>query len=499
MTAARGSFSGKTLLVAVGTGIQTLISQMGVNLFLVRLLDPSEFAGYRQIWLLIHTVLPIALLGLHFALYYFLTTLPGEARRGLVVRVATVLSLLGAGLAVAGWVSAPALARFLNHPEVADALRIGALYVAFALPTLIPYHLLIAEDRAGRAVFWNLTFFLPQSVMVVLLAWAGYDLRTLFLAMTGLGALRWLVMWWVLARETEGPWWGRGIDWKPLLAYGIPVGMTSAVAILGEKLDKFVVSAHLDPESFALYAVGAVEFPAIVLLSAAAITVMRPRIAALHHEGRAADLHRFWQGVVRKLALVIVPAALYLALFADELMILLYTDAYSGAASIFRIYLLLAVFRIVPPEPLLSSTGRTRTVFLGGLGFLVLDLALNLVLVRQWGLVGPPWATVIATAALVGFYGHMTARALEVPTVALIPAGPLVRVLAAALPATLVALWLVPPAGPAVRLGLGAVVFLVVYPAAALALKAFRIGELTGILSRSAGAPPGNASRGDRT
>jgi O-antigen/teichoic acid export membrane protein len=132
--------------------------------------------------------------------------------------------------------------------------------------------------------------------------------------------------------------------------------------------------------------------------------------------------------VFRKLLLIMIPMAAYLAVFAPQVISFLYTPAYVGAAEVFRIYLLLTISRVVLFEPVLASMGRTRVVFLGGVGFLVVDVILNVLFVREMGILGPPWATALATVLLAGFYAWHGKQVLGTPWSRLISVGLLFRV-----------------------------------------------------------------------
>ena len=419
---ADGALSRKAMVVAAGNAVQMLIAQIAVNLFLVRLLPSQEvFGTYRQVWLLLNTLFPILMFGMHFAAYYYMPGLGPTARRTFVIRSMLVLLAVGAVSAALLWWQAAPLAGFFRNPAAEPVLRAAAPYLDLTLPASFLFHAFIAVDRQWSAVIWNLGFFIPQSVLIVLLVWTDVPLDRLFLSLALLTAVRGLVALVEIHRAFPRAGAEPHLPVATALAYAVPVGMVSVVAILGEKIDKYVVSAWLDPERFALYSVGAVEFPLCVLVATAAFTVMRPRIASMHHQGDATGIARFWRAATWKLALVIFPSVVYLALVATPLMRFLYTDAYVSADAVFRLYLGLTVFRVVAAEPLLSSTGRTRHVFWGGWLFLVLDLALNVALVRPLGLWGPPLGTVLATGLLTLGYVAFAARALRVSVAALLP------------------------------------------------------------------------------
>lgn len=430
------SLSRKTLVVAVGTGVQSILTQIGLNLVLVRLLDPVSFGTYRQAFLIMNTVCPVFLFGLQFSAYYYLPTLTPGLRRPFVRRCLALLGLSGCLLAGLVALTAPVVASRFSNPGLAPLLRSFSVYALFSIPATFLFHYLIAIDRSTRATVYNVAFMIVQSAVTVVLVAAGQPLLVLFRALGGVALFRLVVSVREILRFA--PEAGRRAADLPMslrshLAYALPVGITATVAIVGQKLDKFVVSSFLDAPSFAVYSVGALEFPATLLLSMAAGVVMRPRVSELHDVKGPQSVLLFWRAVVQRLVSVMVPMAIFLAGFSRPLIEFLYTPAYGSAAPIFRIFLLLTLFRLTPFEPLLASVGRARVVLTGGIVFLALDLVLNLVLVRVMGLLGPPVATVLATLVMTLIYGWSARQYLQVPVRGLLPGGWVTRTFLASL------------------------------------------------------------------
>ena len=458
--------SHRAVLLGAGSAIQS-VGQVGVGLVLVRLLDRTDYGSYRQVWLVLNTVLPFLLLGIPAGLHYFLPAVGAERHRALLGRALLVLSGAGLLFAAGVFLGAPFLAAGFDNPGLAAALRGAALYALTALPGFAFFHFLVAAGRPARAVLLNLAFFALQAAVTLALVARGAPLAAVFLGIGAVAAVRYLHVLLEATRVTRGPWSGDpGVEVRPFLAYALPVGLSNLAISLAQRLDKIVVSAALPVDRFALYAVGAVEFPGIQVVSTAANTVLRPHLSALHHAGDRGALYRSWREAWRKQSLLIVPMAVGLFVLAEDLLRVLYTDDYVGATGVFRVYLFLALFRIAPPEVVLTSMGRARMVLLGMAVSLAGNLALTLVLLRPLGMLGPPVATGVAALVLAGVYARIAATDLGRPVGDLLPLGPLTRVLLPALAAA-GPLFLLPrpeSAGARLLAGLG------VYAAAYLAL-----------------------------
>lgn len=462
--APRTRLADKALTLATGAGIQNA-GQVAVNLFLVRLLDSQELFGtYRQVWLVIYTLSPFVLMGLGHGLYFFLPGLTPGRHRAFACKAVAVVSGAGLVASIAVFLTASWIAGLFNNQGLVAPLRAASFYPLFALPSMLLLHFLIAKERHGRAAMVNLVFFFLQSIVIIALALTGASLSVIFSALVALAVGRFGHMVYEILRHTEGRVLGPSVGLGETLGYSVPVGLSDVLTSLGQKLDKLVVASFLNPATYAVYALGAMEFPGIILVSTASNTVMRPHITGLHHKADKAGIHRFWRESFRKQALVIVPMAALLAVFARELMILLYTEGYADAAVIFQIYLAVSLFRIAPPLVILTSVGLSRAVLYGTLVYVAVNLGLSVALIGVVGRMGPPVATFVATAGLMGYYARRAAGYLGVSLRGMIPAGVLLRLFlvagVAALSSATVKLLGWHPLG---SMACGAVVFALVY------------------------------------
>lgn len=412
----------KALILAIGSGIQALV-QTAVGLVLVRVFDSQEtFGSYRQVWLTLNTLTPILMLGLSQAIYYFLPGLPVDQHRAYMRRSFGLLAISGFVAAIGLFFGSTWIANLFSNPRIAPLIQAASFYPLFTIPAMALFHFLVTKGAHLRGVVLNLIFFLFQAALIIGLAVHGSSLMVIFRVIVIFASVRLIWSLVEVRNHTREAHSGR-LDVSPRanLSYAIPVWLSLLTNTLGQQLDKLIVSSLLGVIRYATYSVGAIEFPGIPMVTTAANTVLRPHIAKLHHAGKPEEITSVWRSAFRKQALVALPMAVYLALFSNEFISLLYTVQYRAAALPFQIYLLLTFFRIAPPETILTSVGKTRAVFHGSIMFLVLNLGLSLLLVRPLDMAGPALATVIARAALAAFYAHRAAKLLGVPILILLP------------------------------------------------------------------------------
>jgi O-antigen/teichoic acid export membrane protein len=181
------------------------------------------------------------------------------------------------------------------------------------------------------------------------------------------------------------------------------------VGSLSRYVDRFVVLIVFGAgATFAGYTLGALEVP-VSLLLAGVISVLVPEISRLFKVGALDEIHALWQRAVSRLALLVLPLAAFLFVFAEPLIGWMYPQ-YDRSIWVFRLYLLVLPLRCAVYNPLLVGMGKARWALWGSLGDLVCNVSLSLALVAylrvsmpEWTFIGPAIATVFSTYIQVVF------------------------------------------------------------------------------------------------
>ena len=423
---AGGSLTRRVGVVAIGRAASTF-SILAVNALLTRAWPEPEFGGqfaaFSVVWMLGNTLVPIFLLGLPTSLLYFFPRRDRENRSALVWQSFFCLLVSGALLVGLLWLVGPQLADVLGIKSATGAFDLSV----FLLPFL-PYIFSLVAGGGIEAVLvvvgrphWQAGLALIQAAALVGAAaaawWLGLDVQQVLLVFSLLGVLRLLAGLWLVGRVLG--YAGGGGSWAGLgecLRYTRSIGLNDAVGSMSRSVDRFVVLYFFQLEQFAPYHLGAIEVP-VSLLLAAAVTVLVPEVSRLYQNGQMEQIGTLWRQAVSRLALLVLPIFFFLFFFADPLIAVYLEKGYRGNTEwIFRIFLLALPLRCAIYNPLLVGMGKASWALWGGLGDLLLNLALSIAFVLilqrlqpEWALLGPALATVVATyvqvALLVGLIG----------------------------------------------------------------------------------------------
>jgi len=163
---------------------------------------------------------------------------------------------------------------------------------------------------------------------------------------------------------------------------------------------QYAVSHYFDAATFALYSVGCLQVPLVDWLAGPAGNVMMVRMA--EDRGQVAAVLDLWRETTRRLALVFVPLVAVLFLLAHDLITVLFTASYAGAAPVMRVWCLMILLTVLQTDAVLRVFAQTPFLLLLNLARLALVAVTIPWLMARFGLPGAALAAVLALAMAKG-------------------------------------------------------------------------------------------------
>jgi O-antigen/teichoic acid export membrane protein len=148
------------------------------------------------------------------------------------------------------------------------------------------------------------------------------------------------------------------------------------------------------PEDFAIYINGAFEIPLIGIVSGSIAMVILADMRKMIVEGNKQEAHKLFSLSAVKAGSVLLPAMVFLFLFAGPVILLLFSNTYIESIIPFRFYLLILPVRIVFYGPALLALGKTKFILYRSLLGLIVNLVLSILLVKVFGYIGAVYATI---------------------------------------------------------------------------------------------------------
>jgi O-antigen/teichoic acid export membrane protein len=326
--------------------------------------------------------------------------------KGVFRQSVALASIASVTIGITLYLLSPILARHVfQKPEAASVIRTFA-------PALPVYAIFILGDgttRLSKRMQYSVYSDIGSAVFVLALFCGlfalGWGLKGAIVATVGgmaVGALMSIyfirsLFPGIFAKEISSEWIGNEI-----LAFSVPVGLAGLASLLLAFMDRLFVASFCSLAETGIYQVAS-QIPILfAIIFGAFDSIFSPMVADLHARGenhRLAELH----GVCAKWRMYACAPLLLVILFAPgQLVTCMYGKAYASAALPLIILSAGQLFAFVAgtSQTMLAMTGRQTTYVSIVVSALVIDVALNFVLVPRLGIVGAASASALSAILL---------------------------------------------------------------------------------------------------
>jgi O-antigen/teichoic acid export membrane protein len=369
-----------------------LSAQVMIPILLVRMLDETGFGLYRTLWLIASTLPGVLALGIPQSLYYFLPRSDRARSSAYVLQAALHMTaaglVAGAGTAIFLWMQGE------THPLGWPAIVFVALWVGASVLDA----LFIAQRAVPTQAALNLSFTALRVVAVLGAAviWkAWWPVLLAHVAFVGLKALA----CGIAVRRYVGSAHPSREALREQYGYALPVGVSTGLYTLRGRLDQWLVASMFSAAQFGLYSIAAVFGPLQTLIRVTVSQVIQPELSRLQSRQELDDMRALNRRANLAVTLLLFPALSFIALWAEAILSVLFTDRYTGASPFVRMYLLTMAIESLEIAIVVVSMGHGRFVMKVDAWVLPVAVGVALLGTQFFGLAGAP-AGAVAGAIL---------------------------------------------------------------------------------------------------
>ena len=366
------------------------------GMILVRMLSVVEFGTFMQVKLIYTTAIAVLVFGLPTSLFYFIPQQRSEEVKRFVVQNFVLLLVIGMVAAGVLYACKAALAGFMHNSRLEELIGYVVLLSILGLLDEMTQPILITIGRADMVAKLNIAATCWLLAFVPIVLWQGYGLEGLFattavqyvikLAMVGSYVLRFPGAIWPIRRFKEV---------MEQIRYAAPLGFSGVLQTIKPQVEQYMVSFWYPTDMFAIYARGAFNLPVTHFLVANVSNVLLPKFIQLWRAGQKQEMFGLWQTAMRKVSLLTLPVFVYFLLFSEEVIVVLFTEAYRESTIIFVIYLCSMPMELFWYTHVHQAIGATRHILLVNIWSFLGAILLNFVFHSLFGFVGPAIAWVV--------------------------------------------------------------------------------------------------------
>jgi len=363
------------------------LAQFLLPIVLTRVLLPDDFAGYRMVWLVVSTLLVFAPLQIPDSLSYFLPREKNYSDRASYIVGALIILTASASIAslvVNPWYPLLPLEWLtINGPDWFFSAIIFFWVIANMLD-LLP----VGDGRPGLQAVFILTFALTRVISISFTAWLTGSLEAILYVMIALVLFKLsLLFFYILKFHDVRRVISRNIIYR-LLSYSWSFGVSNALYFARIQLEIWMVAALFMTREFAAFSLGSVATPIFGLIRRSVFLVTFPNISKLEQNQDKKGIASLNRKATSSVAFIIYPLAVFLWVFAEEIISIVYTSQYVDAAFVMRVYMLGVIPMVMESTLLMRVSGLGKAALKINFFMIPLVLLLSYFGIQMFGLPG---------------------------------------------------------------------------------------------------------------
>ena len=371
-------------------GLQVLLPVL-----LVRLLTGDEFGDYRLVWLIAMTGQAVFSFFMPQSLFYLLPRADLPEQRRIIGN--TTIFLILAGVVAGGLLVlavpylAPAVQGLQRYSMAAPIFL--SLWIAASLWDTLP----TADGRAELQAIATIVLAIVRALLLGLVAIVTRDVSTIlwamcFFVLIKLGVTP-LYVYWVKGFRSLGT---DRVLFNAQIRYAFPFAIANGFFLLKLQADQWVVASSFPPAVFALISIAAVVLSISTIIRNPVNNALLPKFNVLFRDGDMEQARALLAKSYAGVAFVLVPTLGLFFVAATEIVELVYTPLYLGAAPIMQVYLAGQITGVFAAGHLLASVNLGKQSAIASSAALALSVVLSVLGVKMFGVNGAAAGSVIS-------------------------------------------------------------------------------------------------------
>jgi O-antigen/teichoic acid export membrane protein len=405
--------SKKILTYVFANGVNFVISFFTLPI-LSRALAMADYAAYNQVLILSLFTVSIFSLGLPQTINVFL----GDAsivKHKLFGTINTMLILSFVLLFFSAFLVSGRLPIFLNINGIGVLFLMALPAVIFQILCSLLQLILINDNKISVVSISTIIANLIRFCLLIYAAKYFKSVESLIIAFT-IGYFLQLIWLFIYCRKdvTFGAkYFDRNIA-KSILHISYPYLVTNCLSQIILYGSAIIVSNQLGSNTFAIYRNGALEIPFLAQIATLSATVILPDVVKLYYNNQITDFLNLKKNIAIITAIIIYPIVVFCLGFAPVLIPLYFGITYKASVSVFIIYNVGMLFRLLDYQDILLVAKKTTLIMKISIISAIISLIASIVLTKTAGKEGAAFSYLIGLACLVFLLIYYTIKHLKI-------------------------------------------------------------------------------------
>lgn len=408
----------------------TLVVTMITSMLLARFRTKEEYGIYSELLLVVNLVSSLMMLGLPNSINFFLVRAETqEEKRKFLSVYYTLNTVLSIFMGMALVLAIPLIEKYFHNHAIRTFYYFLAVYPWTSVISASVENILVVYQKTKILILYRLAFSVAMMAAVVGVQALGLGFTEYMISFIVVNSAFALWVYWIAFKLSGGlhPFIDKPLI-KVIFKFSIPIGMASMVGTLNSEIDKLLIGYLMDTEQMAIYTNAAKELP-LTIVATSITAVLLPKMTLMIKKKHIQEAVGLW-GCATELAFIIIAFVVAgVFTYAEETLTILYSAKYLPGVMVFRIYTLNLLFRVTYFGIVLNAYGETKKILYCSIASLLLNVILNPLFYKIFGMIGPAIATLIVIFLLMILQLLMTANVSAIPLKSILPWNGIFKVL----------------------------------------------------------------------
>lgn len=377
-----------------------LAANLIAGMVFARKMPVKDYGTYLQTFLSYDLAVPILTLGIPSSIYYFLSDSNIKSKR---IVLECLLILIISSLVFSLFIyfgGAKLMSLRFDNIELINTLKWVSFYPLFTFPVLLASSVWVSIGKVKFNALYSFIIGFSLAILLVLTTTYSGSYNLPIIARVLLSVLFFPVSIYYLFKFLPGKWeFPRLKSIISIIKFSIPIGLASILGTLTIQLSGFIVSFLTSPEEFAIYSNGAKEVPFIgIVTGSISVVILSEMSKEIKQNNHQLALNLFKKAAYMS-SIFLFPIMLFLLVFSESFIKILYSDSYKLSVIPFRIYLLIIPARIAFYGSAFIALGRSNIILFRSIVDLIVTGLLCYFLTSLFGINGSALALIITVYA----------------------------------------------------------------------------------------------------
>lgn len=283
------------------------------------------------------------------------------------------------------------ISGFLLKKSTVPYLSYLLIYLVISTPASLVEYIYLIKNQGKQIIQYGVLSYFLMFFLVIVPPVLGYGIEYSLAGLIASAAFRfgWLLV--LLFKNAAATF-----DWtfiRTHLRSSSPLILSMLLSGSAQYIDSFIVTSYFDDATFAIFRYGAREFPLVLLMANAFSISMLPAFA--DRSKLTINLESI-KNNAQKLGNWMFPLSALLMGISHWAFPVVFNVGFSQSATIFNIYLLLIVSRLLFPQTILIGLQKNKLIMWASFLEIIVNVSASLCFVQIWGLAGVAYGTLVA-------------------------------------------------------------------------------------------------------